>query len=236
MFLFVCFLLFDSFLNLRFLSGAVVVESCVRTRLFVLDIVIGVVFWRSVCCLCVVIITRFVISRQPYVGVSMGDWQAHPFMRRPHCVIFVLPANQFKIPDALITFVSTLRQEGYDPLFAITKIDCHGSGSHDVYAGAGLFDEKRDEVIEYLGASHCDIFPVSNYTQVCAISLIFLWCRSLRLPCFVACFFSLVLCSLFPSPCGVALLLSYCASSTFFFFLALCSFCREVLLLLRRRV
>jgi GTPase Era involved in 16S rRNA processing len=44
----------------------------------------------------------------------------------PHAVIFVVPANQRRVPEELEEFVNLFTEFGYKPMFAVTKIDCHG--------------------------------------------------------------------------------------------------------------
>jgi hypothetical protein len=87
------------------------------------------------------------------------------FSACPHAVIFVLPANSGTLPSSLVRLVRTVREFGYQPLFAVTKIDCHGMGTNDVYAGAGLFDDKKGAIMHATGCAFEDVFPVQNYVD-----------------------------------------------------------------------
>eukprot|EP00818_Percolomonas_sp_WS_P001450 CAMPEP_0117445494 /NCGR_PEP_ID=MMETSP0759-20121206/5827_1 /TAXON_ID=63605 /ORGANISM="Percolomonas cosmopolitus, Strain WS" /LENGTH=300 /DNA_ID=CAMNT_0005237677 /DNA_START=221 /DNA_END=1120 /DNA_ORIENTATION=+ len=84
----------------------------------------------------------------------------------PHAVIFVVPANQRKIPTELTNFVHLFVEYGYMPLFAVTKIDCHGAEKGDLYAATNLYDTKKEEIMKRFDFVDYDMIkPVQNYTQ-----------------------------------------------------------------------
>ena len=70
----------------------------------------------------------------------MGDWVADPFMRRPHAIIFVFPANQHGIPDSLIKFVDTVRQQGNPVTFSATQttLETHDVGGVRLWSYSGM--------------------------------------------------------------------------------------------------
>lgn len=84
----------------------------------------------------------------------------------PHAVIFVVPANQRKIPSELANFVHLFVEYGYTPLFAVTKIDCHGGEKGDLYSATNLYDTKKEEIMKRFDFVDYDMIkPVQNYTQ-----------------------------------------------------------------------
>jgi hypothetical protein len=83
----------------------------------------------------------------------------------PHCVVFVVPANQRKVPSELEDFVNLFVEYGYQPLFAVTKIDCHGAEEGDLYAATHLYDCKKEELINTFDLSFDKVKPIQNYTQ-----------------------------------------------------------------------
>jgi len=83
----------------------------------------------------------------------------------PHCVIFVVPANQRRVPVELEDFVNLFVEYGYQPLFAVTKIDCHGAEEGDLYAATHLYDCKKEELINTFDLSFDKVKPIQNYTQ-----------------------------------------------------------------------
>lgn len=54
---------------------------------------------------------------------------------------------------------------GYNPLFAVTKIDCHGGQKGDLYAATHLYDSKKEELIELFDLEYERVKPIQNYTQ-----------------------------------------------------------------------
>jgi len=84
----------------------------------------------------------------------------------PHAVIFVVAANQRRIPNELPEFVSLFVEYGYHPQFAVTKIDCHGGPENDLYAATNLYDNKKEEIMKVFPfVNYHDIKPIQNYTQ-----------------------------------------------------------------------
>jgi hypothetical protein len=83
----------------------------------------------------------------------------------PHCVIFVIPANQRRVPNELRNFVYLFIERGYNPLFAVTKIDCHGAEEGDLYAATHLYDCKKEELLKLFGVNYDLVKPIQNYTQ-----------------------------------------------------------------------
>ncbi len=83
----------------------------------------------------------------------------------PHAVIFVVPANQRRVPKELEDFVNLFGEYGYKPLFAVTKIDCHGSQQGDLYAATHLYDSKKEELMDLFDIEFDRVKPIQNYTQ-----------------------------------------------------------------------
>ena len=81
----------------------------------------------------------------------------------PHCVIFVVPANQRNVPSELEDFVNLFLEYGYKPLFAVTKIDAHGSG--DLYAATHLYDTKKTQLVQMFELEYTDVHAIQNYTE-----------------------------------------------------------------------
>jgi len=83
----------------------------------------------------------------------------------PHGIIFVVPANQRKVPDELTEFVNLFTEYGYKPMFAVTKIDCHGGQSGDLYAATHRYDSKKEELMDLFDLEYDRVKPIQNYTQ-----------------------------------------------------------------------
>jgi len=83
----------------------------------------------------------------------------------PHAIIFVCPANQRKIPEEFQHFVNLFVIYGYKPLFAVTKIDCHGGEKGDLFAATHRYDSKKEELIEMFDLEYDRVKPIQNYTQ-----------------------------------------------------------------------
>jgi hypothetical protein len=83
----------------------------------------------------------------------------------PHAVIFVVPANQRRVPEELEDFVLLFTEYGYKPLFAVTKIDCHGGQKGDLYAATHRYDSKKEELMELFDLEYDRVKPIQNYTQ-----------------------------------------------------------------------
>eukprot|EP00761_Pharyngomonas_kirbyi_P005764 gb/GECH01005770.1/.p1 GENE.gb/GECH01005770.1/~~gb/GECH01005770.1/.p1 ORF type:complete len:313 (+),score=37.66 gb/GECH01005770.1/:1-939(+) len=83
----------------------------------------------------------------------------------PHVVVFVVPANQRRVPAELSRFVMLFSDNGYRPLFAVTKIDCHGEEEGDLYAATRLYDQKKKELLREFDITYDDVMPIQNYTQ-----------------------------------------------------------------------
>jgi hypothetical protein len=93
----------------------------------------------------------------------------------PHAVIFVVPANQRRVPEELEEFVNLFTEFGYKPMFAVTKIDCHGgqkvqnfpltSSKGDLYAATHRYDSKKEELMELFDLEYDKVKPIQNYTQ-----------------------------------------------------------------------
>eukprot|EP00762_Andalucia_godoyi_P006691 ANDGO_06159.mRNA.1 hypothetical protein len=83
----------------------------------------------------------------------------------PHGVVIVLPANATTISPALARLVKTVREMGYHPVFAITKIDCHAGATNDTFASVGLVEDKKAQVMRDLQAEFADVLPVQNYVD-----------------------------------------------------------------------
>ncbi|KAG2388026.1 hypothetical protein C9374_000876 [Naegleria lovaniensis] len=81
----------------------------------------------------------------------------------PHAVIFVVPANQRNVPSELEDFVNLFLEYGYKPLFAVTKIDAHGSG--DLYAATHLYDTKKTQLVQMFELEYQDVHAIQNYTE-----------------------------------------------------------------------
>ncbi|EFC36436.1 predicted protein [Naegleria gruberi] len=81
----------------------------------------------------------------------------------PHAVIFVVPANQRNVPSELEDFVNLFLEYGYKPLFAVTKIDAHGSG--DLYAATHLYDTKKTQLVQMFELEYTDVHAIQNYTE-----------------------------------------------------------------------
>lgn len=83
----------------------------------------------------------------------------------PHAIIFVIPANQRRVPEELEDFVTLFTEYGYKPLFAVTKIDCHGGQKGDLYATTHRYDSKKEELMELFDLEYDRVKPIQNYTQ-----------------------------------------------------------------------
>ena len=83
----------------------------------------------------------------------------------PHAVIFVIPANQRRVPEELEEFVNLFTEFGYKPMFAVTKIDCHGGQKGDLYAATHRYDSKKEELMELFDLEYDKVKPIQNYTQ-----------------------------------------------------------------------
>lgn len=107
------------------------------------------------------------ISRNPAVILDPDCLKDGPITLQdlPHAVIFVVPANQRIFPKELGNFVTLFTEYGYDPLFAVTKIDCHGSTSGDLYAATHLYDSKKQQLIQMFELEYEQVRPIQNYTQ-----------------------------------------------------------------------
>ena len=83
----------------------------------------------------------------------------------PHAIIFVVPANQRRIPEELEDFVSLFTEYGYKPIFAVTKIDCHDGKKGDLYAATHRYDSKKEELMDLFDLEYDRVKPIQNYTQ-----------------------------------------------------------------------
>lgn len=107
----------------------------------------------------------FTLNRATVLDPSCRPPEEPSIASVPHVVVVVLPANATTISPAMIRMVHTARNMGYQPVIAISKIDCHAGAGNDTFASIALVDDKKSQIIRQLSADHSDVFPLQNYVD-----------------------------------------------------------------------